>query len=87
METDQNTISLMREAVNILIIVSAPILLLSMFIGLIISLFQALTQLQESTLSFVPKILIIYVSLIFLTPFIYKKLFIFTENIIHVITG
>ncbi len=74
-----------REAIYVLIAVSAPILVLSLVVGLIISLFQALTQIQESTLTFVPKLLIIYVSMFVILPYMLSKLKIFHDHIIQYI--
>ena len=53
-----------REAVYVLIAISAPVLILALVIGLIISLLQALTQIQEQTLTFVPKIISVYFGMI-----------------------
>jgi flagellar biosynthetic protein FliQ len=74
-----------REAVYVLIVVSSPILLVSLVVGLIISLFQALTQIQETTLTFVPKILTIYLSMLVILPYMLTKLQIFTDHIIQLI--
>lgn len=75
-----------KEAIYVLIMTSGPILIISLMVGLVISLIQALTQIQEATLTFVPKILIIYLSLIFLGPYMTNKLQVFTDHIIqHII--
>jgi flagellar biosynthesis protein FliQ len=75
-----------KEAIYVIIMTSSPILIISLLVGLVISLIQALTQIQEATLTFVPKILIIYISLIFLGPYIVNKLQIFTDHLIqHII--
>jgi flagellar biosynthesis protein FliQ len=74
-----------REAVYVLITISAPILILSLIVGLVISLFQALTQIQETTLTFVPKILTIYLSLLLIVPYMVGRLKIFTDHIIQLI--
>lgn len=68
-----------REAIWVLIKVSAPLMMISLVIGLIISLFQALTQIQEMTLTFVPKMLIIFTALVFLMPYMLTTLKDFTE--------
>lgn len=72
-----------REAIFVLITVSAPILLLSLLVGFIISLLQALTQIQETTLTFVPKILVVYLSMIIFAPYMLSKLKVFTDHIIQ----
>ena len=54
----------MRDALVRVLIVSAPVILVAMIVGLIISIFQATTQIQEQTLSFVPKLAAIFITLI-----------------------
>ena len=84
---DLGTISdISREAIYVLIIVSAPVLIVALVVGLVISLFQALTQIQETTLTFVPKIIAVYFSMILVLPFIFSKLKIFVDHIMqHII--
>lgn len=70
-----------REAIEVLLKVSLPLLLVALVVGFVISLFQALTQIQEPTLSFVPKIIAIFVSLILLLPFIGRVMGDFSEHL------
>lgn len=58
-----------RDAVWVTIIVSAPVLLVGLVVGILVSLLQTVTQLQEPTLSYVPKILAIFAALIIFFPF------------------
>ncbi|HAD24439.1 MAG TPA: flagellar biosynthetic protein FliQ [Alphaproteobacteria bacterium] len=58
-----------RDAIYVMLQVSAPVMLVGLGVGLIIALFQALTQIQEMTLTFVPKIIAIFVSLLIFLPF------------------
>lgn len=58
-----------RDAIYVMLQVSAPIMLVGLGVGLIIALFQALTQIQEMTLTFVPKIIAIFLSLLIFLPF------------------
>jgi flagellar biosynthetic protein FliQ len=58
-----------RDAIVTLLLVSAPLMLVGLIVGVVISLLQALTQIQESTLVFVPKILAIFVALLVALPF------------------
>ncbi|MCD7059992.1 flagellar biosynthesis protein FliQ [Pelagibacterium xiamenense] len=58
-----------REGIWVLIIISAPMMVVGLVVGVIIALFQALTQIQEMTLVFVPKILAIFVTLLIALPF------------------
>jgi flagellar biosynthetic protein FliQ len=75
-----------REAVYVLIMMSAPILILALVVGLSISLLQALTQIQETTLTFVPKIITVYFSMIVILPYMFSKIKIFTDHIMqHII--
>lgn len=70
-----------REAVIVLLKLGAPIMLVALGVGLTISLIQALTQIQEMTLSFVPKILVIFLSLLVFLPFMLNTLTIFTQRL------
>lgn len=70
-----------REAVIVLLKLGAPIMLVALGVGLTISLIQALTQIQEMTLSFVPKILVIFLSLLVFLPFMLDTLTIFTQRL------
>lgn len=70
-----------RDAVIVTLKVGAPIMLISLVIGLLISLFQALTQIQEATLTFVPKVIVVFVSLLLLAPFMLHALGDFFEQI------
>ncbi|MGE4219978.1 MAG: flagellar biosynthesis protein FliQ [Alphaproteobacteria bacterium] len=70
-----------REAVTTMLIVSTPIMFVALAVGLIIALFQALTSIQEMTLTFVPKILIVFVALLLLLPFMADRMQTFTEGV------
>lgn len=74
-----------REAIYVLIVISAPVLILSLVVGLLISLFQALTQIQETTLTFVPKIVAVYFGMLLIMPYMYGKLKIFVDRIMQLI--
>lgn len=71
---DADVLNMARQALSVLLVISAPPLLIAMGVGLIISLFQALTQVQEATIAFVPKILILFASFLFLIPFMGQRL-------------
>lgn len=77
----------MRDAIWALLKVAGPSLIVSLVIGLAISLFQALTQLQEPTLTFVPKILAIFVTLIITMPFMIGTMIAFMEQLAQRIAG
>ncbi len=70
-----------REAVIVTLKIGSPVLLLALVVGLTISLFQALTQIQEMTLTFVPKAIVIFLSLIIFMPFMLGTLVTFTEGL------
>ena len=76
-----------RDAVIVTLKVGAPIMLISLIVGLIISLFQALTQIQEATLTFVPKVIVVFVSLLLLAPFMLHALTDFTEQLMARVAG
>ena len=76
-----------REAIIVLLKLAAPLMILALVVGLVISLFQALTQIQEMTLAFVPKILMIFVSLLFFLPFMMSTLVTFTQGLAGRIIG
>ena len=77
-----------REAIFTLLKVVTPVLLVALFIGLIIGIFQALTQIQEMTLAFVPKILGVFITIILLFPFILNQMQLLSDNLFDkIITG
>ena len=72
--TGPEVLDVARDAIYTLIIVSAPVMLVGLGVGVAISLLQALTQIQEMTVAFVPKILAIFVTLLVALPFMAEKL-------------
>ena len=76
-----------RDAVIVALKLGAPLMLIALLIGLVISLFQALTQIQEVTLTFVPKIIVVFVSMLLLAPFMLHTLSDFTERIMQQAVG
>jgi len=77
---EADTIEVAREAILVLLQVSLPLMLISLVVGLAISMVQAVTQLQEVTLTFVPKIIVMFVALLVLLPFMLTSLANFTER-------
>jgi len=63
-----------KESIYVLLKISLPLMLVALVVGLTVSLFQALTQIQEMTLSFVPKIIAIFLSMIIFLPYIGMQL-------------
>ena len=72
--TAVDVIEIGREAVVVLLKIGAPVMLIALVTGLAISLVQALTQIQEMTLTFVPKIIVIFLSLMLFLPFMISTL-------------
>ena len=70
-----------RDAVFVLLRVSGPLMLISLLTGVIIALIQAVTQIQEMTLTFVPKILALFAALLALLPFMSMSLAAFMERV------
>lgn len=64
-----DAIAIGRDAIFVCFMVAAPVLLISMIVGLVISIFQAVTQIQEPTLTFIPKIIASALTILFFGPF------------------
>ena len=80
--TPEFVVNFAQEAIKVTIFVSMPMLLLGLIVGLAISIFQAVTQIQEMTLTFVPKILIVLVALLFFASWMLEQLMHFTMTTI-----
>ncbi len=74
-------VGIMAEAIKVTLLVSAPVLLVGLVVGVVISLFQAVTQVQEMTLVFVPKIIAVLVALVAALPWMLNLLVSFTQNL------
>lgn len=79
---EADLIELARASMLVMMKVAAPPLLAGLVIGLAVSLFQALTQIQEMTLTFVPKVLAVFLTLLIFLPFILHSLFDFTHLVL-----
>jgi flagellar biosynthetic protein FliQ len=79
MNVDQAT-DLIRQTLMLALTISAPMLLIGLVVGIIVSLFQAVTQIQEQTLTFVPKIAAMTVAAIVLMPWITQRLLEYTSH-------
>jgi flagellar biosynthesis protein FliQ len=77
----EQVLDVARESIFVLIKLGAPIMLVALLVGLAISLLQALTQMQEMTLSFVPKILAIFLTTVLVLPFMIATLVGFGEEL------
>ncbi|MEW6050490.1 MAG: flagellar biosynthesis protein FliQ [Candidatus Zixiibacteriota bacterium] len=83
--TPQMIVSIGREALTVTLLVAAPMLLFGLIIGLIISIFQAVTQINEMTLTFVPKILAVSLALLIFLPWMINMVTDFTRHMFALI--
>lgn len=79
--TEEFIITLGRDALYAVLLVSAPLLGVSLLVGLLVSIFQATTQIQEQTLSFVPKIIAVLVTAVIFAPWMLQILVSFTQSL------
>ncbi len=79
---ESDLIELARAAMLVMVKLAAPPLLAGLAVGLIVSMFQALTQIQEMTLTFVPKVLTVLLVLLIFLPFMLHTLFDFTHLVL-----
>jgi len=77
---EADALELMRSAIWTVLVVSGPAIGAAMVVGIIIALFQALTQIQEMTLTFVPKILVVFAVLMISASFIGSEIYVFTQQ-------
>jgi flagellar biosynthesis protein FliQ len=80
--TPDLVLGIAKDAIEITLLLSLPILGVGLLVGLIISIFQAATQIQEMTLTFVPKIVAMLVTLLFMLPWMMSKMTDYTEQLI-----
>ncbi|MCM2284538.1 MAG: flagellar biosynthesis protein FliQ [Desulfobacula sp.] len=81
--TPEFVVELATEAITLTILLSMPMLGLGLAVGLMVSVFQAVTQIQEMTLTFVPKILAVFIGLLFAAPWMLEKITSFTIHLIE----
>ncbi len=85
--TPETVMTVGRQALEVTVILAAPLLLSSLIIGLIISLFQAATQINETTLSFVPKLLVLVAVMLIAGPWMITQLTDYTRRLYESIPG
>ncbi|MBO8171004.1 MAG: flagellar biosynthesis protein FliQ [Bacillaceae bacterium] len=78
-----DVINLGASAVYVILKISAPLLGIGLLAGLLVSIFQATTQIQEQTLAFIPKIVAIFISLVIFGPWMLTQLLDFTHGIFN----
>lgn len=75
-------LKLAQDAIRTVLFVAAPMLIISLTVGLIVSVIQAVTQIQEATLAFVPKIIAVFLSMLFFGPWIINVVTEFTSDLL-----
>lgn len=76
-------IKIAEQGVYVTLLIAGPLLLLALVVGLMVSIFQATTQIQEQTLAFIPKIVAVLVGLVFFGPWMLQQMVTFTFNIFN----
>ncbi len=76
-------ITLAEQAIYTVLMISGPLLLLALGVGLLVSIFQATTQIQEQTLAFIPKIVAVFVGIVFFGPWMLSRMISFTYEIFN----
>ncbi|MFB4167483.1 MULTISPECIES: flagellar biosynthesis protein FliQ [Virgibacillus] len=79
--TSEFVLTLAEKGVYVILLISGPLLILALAVGLLVSIFQATTQIQEQTLAFIPKIVAVLVGLVFFGPWMLTKMVEFTVNL------
>jgi flagellar biosynthetic protein FliQ len=79
---EADLLDISREAIIVILKLGGPAMLLALITGVAISVFQALTQIQEQTLTFMPKIIVIFLSMLVLLPFMFETLNAFTHSLV-----
>lgn len=84
--TSESVITLAEQGIYTILIVSGPLLIIALVVGLIISIIQATTQIQEQTLAFVPKIIAVLLGMIILGPWMVSHMVQYATNIFSNLT-
>ena len=85
--TETDVIAISRDAIMTMLFIAGPIMALALAVGLFISIVQSITQIQEMTLTFVPKIVVVFLASLFLAPYMLSHLTNFTQRIADIIIG
>lgn len=80
--TPEFVISFAKEGIILTLILSSPMLLLGLVVGLVVSIFQAVTSISEMTLTFIPKIVAVFMGMLFFAPWMIEKITTFTIKVI-----
>jgi len=79
--TPESVISIAEQGIRMVLLVSGPLLLLALVVGLAVSIFQATTQIQEQTLAFIPKIIAVLAGVVFFGPWMLSHLLSYANEI------
>lgn len=85
--TPESVITIGRQALEITILLSSPLLIAALAVGLLVSIFQAATQINEMTLSFIPKLLVMFVVLVVAGPWMLNLMMDYTRRLYSSIPG
>lgn len=80
-----DVIDISREAIVVILKIGAPVMLVALIVGLVISFFQALTQIQEMTISFIPKMIATFGIIFFLMPYMSQVMTRYTHDVFNLI--
>jgi flagellar biosynthesis protein FliQ len=83
--TPEYVVDIGRKAVELVLLLGAPMLLCALVVGLLVSIFQAATQINEQTLTFIPKIVAVLVALLLFAPWMIQKMIGFSTELIGAI--
>jgi flagellar biosynthesis protein FliQ len=81
--TTDSVLDLTRQALVVILSLSLPILLTALVVGLLVGMFQAATQINEMTLSFIPKMIAVVIAILIFGPWMLQMLVSFTERLFH----
>jgi flagellar biosynthetic protein FliQ len=85
--TPESVMTLGQKAMEVTLMVSAPLLLAALVTGLLVSIFQAATQINEMTLSFIPKLVVLFAMLVFAGPWMLSVLLDYMRQVLEGIPG
>jgi flagellar biosynthetic protein FliQ len=83
--TEEMVVAIVRDAFYYVLLISGPLLLLSLIVGLAVSIFQAATSISEQTLTFAPKILAVFIVSVLVMPFMLSNMKTFTIQLFRLI--
>ena len=83
----QAVLTLVQQALFVTVLVSAPLLLTALVVGLLVSIFQAATQINEMTLSFIPKLIAVFAAMVIAGPWMLQLLIDYTQRLLTNIPG